>query len=64
MEEVMVRDEKFILLSHADNDDFRDRAVATINIPACSECMMPMYATIPLQLISYLVACKREIDVD
>ena len=35
-----------------------------IRIPDCHEAMEPILATIPLQLLSYYIACKRGCDVD
>lgn len=36
----------------------------TIALPACHEAVLPIVATIPVQLLSYYIACERGCDVD
>jgi glucosamine--fructose-6-phosphate aminotransferase (isomerizing) len=35
-----------------------------ITIPECHEAVLPIIATIPVQLLSYYIACERGCDVD
>ena len=35
-----------------------------ITIPECHEAVLPIVATIPVQLLSYYIAVVRECDVD
>ena len=35
-----------------------------ITIPDCHEAVLPIVATIPVQLLSYYIACARGCDVD
>jgi glucosamine--fructose-6-phosphate aminotransferase (isomerizing) len=35
-----------------------------ITIPECHEAVLPIVATIPVQLLSYYIACERGCDVD
>jgi glucosamine--fructose-6-phosphate aminotransferase (isomerizing) len=35
-----------------------------ITIPDCHEAVLPIVATIPVQLLSYYIACFRKCDVD
>ncbi len=39
-------------------------ADAIITIPDCHEAVLPIVATIPVQLLSYYIACERGCDVD
>jgi glucosamine--fructose-6-phosphate aminotransferase (isomerizing) len=42
----------------------KEMADHIIYIPACEEVMLPLIATIPLQLLSYHIAVLRECNVD
>jgi glucosamine--fructose-6-phosphate aminotransferase (isomerizing) len=35
-----------------------------IYIPDCHEAILPIVATVPVQLLSYYIACERGCDVD
>jgi glucosamine--fructose-6-phosphate aminotransferase (isomerizing) len=42
----------------------RELADEIIHIPECHEAVLPILATIPVQLLSYYIACERGCDVD
>ncbi len=64
IQETRARKGRVIAITSAGKDFPSDAADDIIHIPSAHECVMPILATIPLQLLSYYVALNRDCDVD
>jgi len=64
MQEIKARGGPIIAITTDDAELPEGLADDVIIIPACHEAVLPIIATIPLQLFSYYVALKRGCDVD
>jgi glucosamine--fructose-6-phosphate aminotransferase (isomerizing) len=64
MQEVIAR--HGIPISIISRGDKKSKTISKYNIeiPPCSECISPILAVIPLQLLAYHVAALKELDVD
>ena len=64
MQEVKARKGKVILV-HSEGCDVPEGLVDdAISIPKAHDALMPLLATIPVQLLSYYIAVERGCDVD
>ena len=64
IQEVKARKGKIIVIATEGDVHMKEMADHVIYIPACEEVMLPLIATIPLQLLSYHIAVLRECNVD
>ncbi len=64
IQETRARKGKVIAITSAGKDFPEDAADDVIHIPQAHDCVMPILATIPLQLFAYYIACVRGCDVD
>jgi glucosamine--fructose-6-phosphate aminotransferase (isomerizing) len=64
IQEVRARKGKVIAISTKGDEHIKDHADYIIHIPQCEEAMLPLLATIPLQLLSYHIAVMRGCNVD
>lgn len=64
LEEVRARGGKVLSVGVNDDDDLTKISEATMRIPSAAPNLLPVLATIPLQLFSYHVADIRGTDVD
>lgn len=64
IQEVRARKGKVIAISTKGDEQIKDHADYIIHIPQCEEAMLPLLATIPLQLLSYHIAVMRGCNVD
>lgn len=64
IQETRARKGKVIAVTSAGKEFPADAADAIIHIPAAHDCVMPILATVPLQLLSYYIALERGCDVD
>ena len=64
IQETRARHGKVIAVTSAGNDFPKDAADDIIHIPTSHDAVMPILATIPLQLLAYYIAVKRGCDVD
>ncbi len=64
IQEVKARKGKIIVIATEGDTHMKEMADHIIYIPACEEVMLPLIATIPLQLLSYHIAVLRECNVD
>jgi glucosamine--fructose-6-phosphate aminotransferase (isomerizing) len=64
IQEVKARKGKIIVIATEGDTHIQEMADHVIYIPACEEVMLPLIATIPLQLLSYHIAVLRECNVD
>jgi glucosamine--fructose-6-phosphate aminotransferase (isomerizing) len=62
--EVKARKGKIIAIVSEGDEDVRELADYCIEIPECDEMLVPLLATIPLQLLSYHIALLRGCNVD
>lgn len=62
--EVKARKGKIIAIVSEGDEDVRALADYCIEIPECDEMLVPLLATIPLQLLSYHIAMLRGCNVD
>lgn len=62
--ETRARKGRVIAITSAGKDFPESAADDIIRIPTAHDCVMPILATIPLQLLAYHIACKRGCDVD
>jgi glutamine---fructose-6-phosphate transaminase (isomerizing) len=62
--EVKARKGKIIAIVSEGDADVRELADYCIEIPECDEMLVPLLATIPLQLLSYHIALLRGCNVD
>lgn len=64
IQEVRARKGKVIAIATKGDEHIKEHADYVINIPACEESMLPLLATVPLQLLSYHIAVLRGCNVD
>lgn len=64
IQEVKARKGKVIAIATEGDIMLKKMADYVIEIPDCDECMIPLLATIPLQLLSYHIAVMRGCNVD
>ena len=64
MQEVRARGAKVIALATTGNQQIGQSADAVITLPAVDWMLQPMLAVIPLQLLAYRIARRRELNVD
>jgi glucosamine--fructose-6-phosphate aminotransferase (isomerizing) len=64
IQEVRARKGKVIAIATKGDEHIREHADYVIYIPQCEEAMLPLLATIPLQLLSYHIAVLRDCNVD
>ena len=64
IQEVKARKGKIIAIVTEGDDKVKKMADYVIEIPDCPECMEPLLATVPLQLLSYYIAIERGCNVD
>jgi glucosamine--fructose-6-phosphate aminotransferase (isomerizing) len=64
IQEVRARKGKVIAIATKGDDHIKEHADYVIYIPACEESMLPLLATVPLQLLSYHIAVLRGCNVD
>ncbi|MFN9583137.1 MAG: glutamine--fructose-6-phosphate transaminase (isomerizing) [Bacteroidota bacterium] len=64
IQEVRARKGKVIAIATKGDEHIRQHADYVIFIPHCEEAMLPLLATIPLQLLSYHIAVMRGCNVD
>lgn len=64
IQEVKARKGKIIAIVTEGDIHVREIADEVIEIPETNECLVPLLATIPLQLLSYHIAVMRQCNVD
>jgi glutamine---fructose-6-phosphate transaminase (isomerizing) len=64
MQEVRARGAKVIAVATIGNEQISHSADAVITLPAVDWMLQPMLAVIPLQLLAYRIARRRELNVD
>jgi glucosamine--fructose-6-phosphate aminotransferase (isomerizing) len=64
IQEVRARKGKVIAIATKGDEHIKEQADFVIYIPQCEEAMIPLLATIPLQLLSYHIAVMRGCNVD
>jgi len=64
IQEVKARKGRVIAIATEGDKEIINHADYVIYIPECEESMLPLLATIPLQLLSYHIAVMRECNVD
>jgi glutamine---fructose-6-phosphate transaminase (isomerizing) len=64
IQEVRARKGKVIAIATEGDEHMKEQADYVIYIPSCEETMLPLLATIPLQLLSYHIAVMRGCNVD
>ena len=64
IQEVKARKGKVIAIISQGDKDVKKIADHYIEIPKCDELLVPLLATVPLQLLSYHIALMRECNVD
>ena len=64
IQEIKSRDRKIVAIVSEGDETVASIANHVIEIPNVSECLTPILATIPLQLLSYYIAIIRGCDVD
>ncbi|MBL8170378.1 MAG: glutamine--fructose-6-phosphate transaminase (isomerizing) [Acidobacteria bacterium] len=64
IQEVKARDGIVVAIVTEGDQDTRDAASFTIEVPSSSELLSPVLSVIPLQLLAYHVAVRRGCDVD
>ncbi len=64
IQEIRARKGPLIAITSAGGEFPEDLADEVIHIPDCHLCVMPILATIPLQLLAYFIAVERGCDVD
>lgn len=64
IQEVRARKGVVIAIATQGDTTIKDHADYVIYIPSCEEIMLPLLATIPLQLLSYHIAVMRGCNVD
>jgi glucosamine--fructose-6-phosphate aminotransferase (isomerizing) len=64
IQEVVARKGKVIAIVTKDDEQIRKLANHTIVVPETEECLSPLIASVPLQLLSYYIATKRGCNVD
>ncbi|MDR9447123.1 MAG: glutamine--fructose-6-phosphate transaminase (isomerizing) [Balneolaceae bacterium] len=64
IEEVRARKGRVIAVTNPGNEEVKNLAEFTIEIPSTEDVLSPLLTVIPLQLISYYIAVNRGCDVD
>ena len=64
VEEVKARGGKVIAVMAKDDDTVRRVADYVIEVPAVTDCLMPVIVSVPLQLLAYYIAVYKGRDVD
>ena len=64
MQEVRARGGRIVAITTEGNGDLSALAAHQVRVPACSPLLMPVIASIPLQLLAYHIAVARGCDVD
>ncbi len=64
IEQIRARDGKVIAIATEGDEEIRDKADDVIYIPATDPLLVPVLATLPLQLLAYHIAVRRGADVD
>ncbi len=64
IQEVKARGGPVIAVVSEDQEFPADLADDTITIPKCHDCILPLLATVPVQLLAYYIALCRGCDVD
>lgn len=64
IQEVKARKGKVIAIATEGDTMLKKMADYVIEIPDCDECLLPLLATVPLQLLSYHIAVMRGCNVD
>jgi glucosamine--fructose-6-phosphate aminotransferase (isomerizing) len=64
MQEVRARGARVIAITTAGNGQIAQHADSTIPVPAVDWMLQPILAVIPLQLLAYEIARRRELNVD
>jgi glutamine---fructose-6-phosphate transaminase (isomerizing) len=64
IQEVVARKGRVIAIVSDDDKEIESIAEFTIKVPVTEECLSPLLATIPLQLLSYYIAVMRGCNVD
>jgi len=64
MEEIIARGGRVIAVCSAGDEDVRERAETTIEIPNLDEDLEPLLLSVPLQLLAYHIAVLKGTDVD
>ena len=64
IQEVKARKGKIIAIVSEGDKEVKKVADHYIQIPSCDELLVPLLATVPLQLLSYHIAVMRECNVD
>lgn len=64
IQEIKARKARVIAIVSEGDDTIKKMADATIELPHTAECLEPLLATIPLQLLAYYIAVCKGKDVD
>jgi glucosamine--fructose-6-phosphate aminotransferase (isomerizing) len=64
IEEVKARDAVVISIGTQGDEEIKNKSNHVIIVPASSEFLSPLLFTVPLQLLAYHIAKKRECDID
>ena len=64
IQEIKARNGKTIVITTEGCEFPPGVADDVICIPDCHEAVLPIVATVPVQLLSYYIACERGCDVD
>ena len=64
MEEIIARGGRVIAVCSAGDEEVRERAETTIEIPSLDEDLEPLLLSVPLQLLAYHIAVLKGTDVD
>lgn len=64
VQQIVSRSGKVIAVATKGNNDIADMADDCIYIPSTHKCLVPIVASIPLQLLAYYIAADRGLDVD
>ncbi len=64
IEEIKARGGRIVAVIAANDEQVRRAADYTIEVPVITECLMPIVASLPLQLLAYYIAVYKGRDVD
>ncbi len=64
IEEIKARGGRIVAVIAADDEQVRRSADYTIEVPVITECLMPIVASLPLQLLAYYIAVYKGRNVD
>jgi glutamine---fructose-6-phosphate transaminase (isomerizing) len=64
IEQIRARDGRVIAIATEGDEEIKDKADDVIYIPATDPLLVPVLATLPLQLLAYHIAVRRGADVD